>query len=138
LTLAHLRCVLRPDRSPLELNRLINRARVPSAEETPPQFEYHAERLVAAVVAQTFSYMVKSATQYGYITTGEAFVFLNIKLEDDAKTVYYHLAEPNADVNAQKGVCRGTEDYLHRAKSWPSVFWRLDRLKEVWNGESVS
>ncbi|KAL9591234.1 MAG: hypothetical protein Q9179_007928 [Wetmoreana sp. 5 TL-2023] len=59
LTLAHFRCILCPNRSPLELNRVINQARVPSPEEPPVQFENHAERLVAAVVAQTFSYIVK-------------------------------------------------------------------------------
>ncbi|KAL8696292.1 MAG: hypothetical protein Q9201_007731 [Fulgogasparrea decipioides] len=60
LTLAHFRCILCPNRSPLELNRVINQARVPSPEEPPVQFENHAERLVAAVVAQTFSYIVKT------------------------------------------------------------------------------
>ena len=65
-------------------------------------------------MTQTFSYMVRSGTQYGYITTGEAFVFLHSKLEDNVKIAYYHLAEPNRDVNAQNGDFTSTEDYLHR------------------------
>ena len=59
LTLAHLRHVLRPDRSPLELDRIINRVSVPSPQDPDAHFTYHAERLVAAVVTQAFSYMVR-------------------------------------------------------------------------------
>ena len=113
LTLAHLRHILRPDCSPMELNKIINGVSVPSPQDTMAHFEYRAERLVAAVVTQTFSYMVGCGTQYGYITTGEAFVFLHIKLEDPT-TVYYHLAEPNEDVIAQNEAFSNTEDYLHR------------------------
>ncbi|MCJ1407398.1 hypothetical protein MMC19_001469 [Ptychographa xylographoides] len=114
LTLAHLRHVLRPDRRPLELAEVIDRVKVPPPTDLVACFENHAEHLVAAVVTQAFSYMVKSGTQYGYITTGEAFVFLHIKLDNDAKTVYCHLAEPNADVNAQKEAYPNTDDHLHR------------------------
>lgn len=57
------------------------------------------ERLV---IAQTFHYMVHCGTQYGYITIGEAFVFLYIKPEDNVRTVYYRLAKPYEDVNAQE------------------------------------
>ena len=113
LTLAHLRHVLRPDRSPLELDGIINGVSVPSPQDPEAHFAYHAERLVAAVVTQAFSYMVVCGTQYGYVTTGEAFVFLHIKLEDPT-TVYYHLAEPNEDVNAQIEAFPNREDYLHR------------------------
>jgi hypothetical protein len=35
-------------------------------------------RLIAAVVTQIFSYMMDSGVRYGYICTGEAFVFLHI------------------------------------------------------------
>ncbi|KAG0154822.1 hypothetical protein PDIDSM_392 [Penicillium digitatum] len=45
-------------------------------------FEFHATYLVAAVVTQIFSYMIDIGVQYGYICTGEAFVFLYIP-EDD-------------------------------------------------------
>jgi hypothetical protein len=45
-------------------------------------FEFYATRLVAAVVTQIFSYMVDSGVRYGYICTGEAFVFLYIPKDD--------------------------------------------------------
>lgn len=71
LTLAHLRLVLNPDHPPLELDSIINAMSVPSHEDEVAHFKYHAERLVAAVVTQTFSYMVRCGTQSGYIATGE-------------------------------------------------------------------
>ncbi|KAJ5275771.1 hypothetical protein N7524_001924 [Penicillium chrysogenum] len=61
-------------------------------------FEYHSTRLVAAVVTQIFSYMIDSGLQYGYICTGEAFVFLRIP--EDPTVVQYYLCVPNQDVQA--------------------------------------
>ncbi|PYI06187.1 metalloprotease m41 ftsh [Aspergillus sclerotiicarbonarius CBS 121057] len=62
-------------------------------------FEFHATRLVAAVVTQIFSYMIDSGVRYGYICTGEAFVFLHIP-EDDPTITQYFLCIPNQDVQA--------------------------------------
>ncbi len=131
LTCAHLRHVLHPGSPPLELDKVINRVRVPSSKETDAYFEYHAERLVAAVITQTFSYMVDCGTQFGYITTGEAFVFLHFRLEENAKTVYYHLAEPNADVNAQKKDFPDTKDYLNRTAISQVLAFSLLALQSV-------
>ena len=131
LTLAHLHHVLRPDRPPLELDKVVNGVWVPAPQDTVAHFEYHAERLVAAVVTQTFSYMVGCGTRYGYITTGEAFIFLHIKLEDNAKIVYYHLAEPNADVNAQKKDFPSTEDYLHRTAISQVLAFSVQALRSI-------
>ncbi|KAJ9488434.1 hypothetical protein VN97_g4848 [Penicillium thymicola] len=61
-------------------------------------FEYHATRLVAAVVTQIFSYMIDCGLQYGYVCTGEAFVFLHIP--EDPTVVQYYLCVPNQDVQA--------------------------------------
>ncbi|KAK8115619.1 hypothetical protein PG984_012121 [Apiospora sp. TS-2023a] len=52
--------------------------------------------LAAAVVTQLFSYMIGKGVQYGYVCTGEVFVFLFIP--QDPTTVYYHVAVPNLDV----------------------------------------
>ncbi|RYC55292.1 hypothetical protein CHU98_g10916 [Xylaria longipes] len=49
-----------------------------------------------AVVTQLFSYMVGKEIQYGYIYTGEAFVFLHIP--NDPSTVYYSIFRPNTDL----------------------------------------
>ena len=60
-------------------------------------FEFYATRLVAAVVTQMFSYMIDSGVRYGYICTGEAFVFLYIS-KNDPTIVQYFLCIPNQDV----------------------------------------
>ncbi|EAQ89477.1 hypothetical protein CHGG_06096 [Chaetomium globosum CBS 148.51] len=52
--------------------------------------------LATAVVTQLFSYMVGKRIQYGYVCTGQAFVFLHIA--DDPTTVYYYVCVPNQDV----------------------------------------
>jgi hypothetical protein len=62
-------------------------------------FEFYTTRLVAAVITQIFSYMIDSEIRYGYICTGEAFVFLHIP-KDDPTVVQYFLCIPNQDVQA--------------------------------------
>jgi len=84
----------------MELDKIINGVSVPSPQDTMAHFEYRAERLVAAVVTQTFSYMVENGLSYSYVTTGEAFVFLHVRL-DDPTILYYHVAEPNGDVETR-------------------------------------
>ncbi|KAF6821137.1 hypothetical protein CPLU01_12564 [Colletotrichum plurivorum] len=59
-------------------------------------FAFASKALTAAVVTQLFSYMIGKGIQYGYVCTGETFVFLHIP--DDPTTVYYHVCVPNLDV----------------------------------------
>ncbi|KAE9565880.1 hypothetical protein CGMCC3_g17941 [Colletotrichum fructicola] len=59
-------------------------------------FAFASKVLTAAVVTQLYSYMIGKGIQYGYVCTGEAFVFLHIP--DDPATVYYHVCIPNLDV----------------------------------------
>ncbi|KIV98287.1 uncharacterized protein PV09_09867, partial [Verruconis gallopava] len=49
-----------------------------------------ANKIAAMILTQIFHYMVEKRLPYSYISTGEAFVFLQIK-EDEEKTVYYHV-----------------------------------------------
>lgn len=129
VTRAHLRHVLLTDRAPLVLESVINRVDLPPSSDTEKCFEYHAERLVSAVISQTFSYMVRCGTQYGYVSTGEAFVFLYIRPEENAKTVYYHLAEPNADVEAQRHDFPDTENYRNRTAISQVLAFTLHAVK---------
>jgi hypothetical protein len=55
-------------------------------------------RLVAAIITQGFSYMVKARVEYGEIYTSEATIFLCIP--DDPSTVYYSLSVPKGNVRA--------------------------------------
>ena len=59
-------------------------------------FALAAKALATAVVTQLFSYMVGKGIQYGYVCTGQAFVFLHIP--DDPAMVYYYVCVPNQDV----------------------------------------
>ncbi|KAI0423988.1 hypothetical protein F5Y09DRAFT_336142 [Xylaria sp. FL1042] len=58
-------------------------------------FDFASKWLVAAVVTQLFSYMVDKGIQYGYVCTGETFVFLHIP--QDPSLVYYSVCVPNLD-----------------------------------------
>ncbi|KAL5884475.1 hypothetical protein ACKVWC_003441 [Pyricularia oryzae] len=59
-------------------------------------FVLASKALAAAVVTQLFSYMIGKGIQYGYVCTGQTFVFLHIP--DDPATVLYHVCVPNLDV----------------------------------------
>jgi len=61
----------------------------------------HFRRLVAAAITQAFSYMVRAGLEYGYVCTGEAFIFLRVP--DDPRTVYYFLSVPKGDVGETTG-----------------------------------
>lgn len=94
-TLPHLRLGLRPMSI---YNDVVHRATKPTKEDPEALFQYHADRLVAAVVTQTFHYMIEAGFEYTYITTGETIVFLKIGWTDPI-TLYYHLTEPGPEVD---------------------------------------
>lgn len=90
---------------PLDFDYLLSTPTMPPQKEegedpavTEARLQYTAEQLVAAVVTQTFDYMIRSGLEYSYITTGEAFVFLHVR-EDDPSTAYYHLTMPGEDID---------------------------------------
>ena len=56
---------------------------------------YWCRFVMAAVITQLFSYMATKGTRYGYISTGEAYVFLRIG--DDPSNVYYSVHIPVRD-----------------------------------------
>jgi hypothetical protein len=92
-------------------------------------FEFYATCLVAAVVTQIFSYMTDSGVQYGYICTGEAFVFLHIP-ENDPTAVQYFLCIPNQDVqvNDEWGLHRTAIGQVLAFTAWeikPETRWHF-------------
>ena len=85
------------------LKEVVDRATIPVKNEDPDaHFQYQADRLVAAAVTQTFSYMIVNGLEYGYLGTGEAYVFLRVK-ENNPETVYYRLCIPKAEVGEETG-----------------------------------
>lgn len=95
LTLPHLRLGLRE----MDVkNEVVDCHTLPDKEDADAVFQYHSDRLSAAVVTQVYTYMIENGLEYSYITTGEAFVFLRVPL-DEPKTVLYHLADPKAEAS---------------------------------------
>ncbi|KAI6083328.1 hypothetical protein F4821DRAFT_280999 [Hypoxylon rubiginosum] len=58
--------------------------------------KFASKGLAVTVVTQLYSYMIGKGVQYGYICTGEVFVFLFIP--EDSTLVFYYVSEPNVDV----------------------------------------
>ncbi|CDM36994.1 hypothetical protein DTO006G1_1951 [Penicillium roqueforti] len=98
LTLAHIKAGL----SDIELDDVLCYQEVEKPEDT-------CRRVVAAVITQAFSYMIKAGLEYGYVCTGEAFIFLRVP-HDDPSTVYYYLSLPKEDVGDTTGWTGNTGD----------------------------
>jgi hypothetical protein len=75
LTVQHLRIGLRPMNIYKEV---INRKTILISVDPDALFRYHAERLTASAITQTYHYMIESGLEYGNLTIGEATVFLKI------------------------------------------------------------
>jgi hypothetical protein len=102
--------LLRADNGSMNIPEdVINRITIPTDPEE--KFMYHSERLTAAALTQTYGYMIENGLEYSKLTTGEADVFFQVK-EDEPHTLYYHLAEPKIEAEAQSEVdillCRTT------------------------------
>ncbi|KAL5592875.1 hypothetical protein FOBRF1_013183 [Fusarium oxysporum] len=59
------------------------------------------EETVAKALAQTFHYMIRLGSSYGYLTAGKSLIFLHIG--DDPTALYYHMAQPESDAEREDG-----------------------------------
>ncbi|KAM3419587.1 hypothetical protein BST61_g2926 [Cercospora zeina] len=75
-------------------------------DQEEEDFTSICRRLLAAVVTQLFSYMIDKCVQYGYICTGEAFIFLHIP--ENPTIIYYSINIPKKDYEVD------TENRLER------------------------
>jgi len=66
-------------------------------DKNEDSFAFRCKNLMAAVVTQLFSYMIDKEVQYGYICTGEAFIFGHIP--DDPLSLHYSVNIPGKDYN---------------------------------------
>ncbi|OAA39336.1 Protein kinase-like domain protein [Beauveria brongniartii RCEF 3172] len=111
LTAPHLRVGLRD----MDIYKeVVNRKTIPTAADPDALFRYHAERLTASAITQTYHYMIESGLEYGLLTTGEAIVFLKVDWGDPT-TLYYHLAEPAHEVMPHPThfhICTAVGQYL--------------------------
>ncbi|KAF2462948.1 uncharacterized protein BDR25DRAFT_338082 [Lindgomyces ingoldianus] len=92
-------------------------------------------RLVAAVITQAFSYMVRIGVEFGCVCTGEAFVFLRVP--DDPRTVYYFLSVPKGDVGATTGWTPDLDSVnrLHLTAVGQMLAFTLQALKTPQRGQ---
>ncbi|CZR37681.1 uncharacterized protein FPRO_07128 [Fusarium proliferatum ET1] len=111
LTVQHLRIGLRP----MDIYKeVVNRKTIPTSVDPDALFRYHAERLTASAITQTYHYMIESGLEYGNLTIGEAIVFLKIDWSEP-ETLLYHLAEPKHEVSAHPDsfhICTAVGQYL--------------------------
>jgi len=96
-------------------------------ETEGPQDQFR--RLVAAAITQAFSYMVQAGVEYGYVCTGEAFIFLRVP--EDPKMVYYFLSVPKGDVGETTGWAPDSdgENRLHLTAVGQVLAFTLQALK---------
>ncbi|KAG5296012.1 hypothetical protein I7I50_08965 [Histoplasma capsulatum G186AR] len=78
----------------------MNQPKPPTNQESD-DVEFCCRRLVAAVITQSFSYMVHKGVRYGYVCTGEAFIFVHIP--DDPSSLQCALCIPSLNVKATDG-----------------------------------
>ncbi|KAI4120261.1 MAG: hypothetical protein LQ338_007145 [Usnochroma carphineum] len=94
--------ILRTGLQEMDLSKdVINRTTIPGDKDGAGLFKYHAERITAAVLTQTYQYMIETGCEYSCVSTGEAIVFLWVpaNLPSD---LHYHLAEPGLEVGEGK------------------------------------
>lgn len=91
LSLAHIKAGLRD----MDLDDIVRL----QDDEAP---EVACRRVVAAVITQVYSYMITGNIPFGYVCTGEAYIYIRVK-RDDPKTAYYFLSVPKEDVGESTG-----------------------------------
>ncbi|KAJ9412724.1 hypothetical protein QL093DRAFT_2123734 [Fusarium oxysporum] len=83
LTAPHLRLGLRA----MDIHKeVVNRRTIPTSVDPDARFQYHAEKLTASAITQTYHYMIDSSLEYGLLTTDEAIMFLKVDW-DEPETV---------------------------------------------------
>ncbi|KAL9013709.1 MAG: hypothetical protein Q9173_001610 [Seirophora scorigena] len=85
----------------------------PASSSSKESFQRAADKFVAMIVTQTFSYMAESGISHGCIITGEIMIFLRI-LKEDPRTVYFYHADPVAEVADER---RLSQSFPHHCTS---------------------
>lgn len=97
LSVENLRVGLRPMNPWTEV---ATRETIPS--EPAEHLKYNAELLTCCAVAQEFHVMIQEGLEYSYVTNGLSLVLLRVP-HDEPGTLYYHLCEPNMEINEADG-----------------------------------
>ncbi|KAF4467278.1 kinase-like domain [Fusarium albosuccineum] len=95
LSVENLRAGLRP----MELwKELVQNDTIPT--DPTEKLQYNAERLTNSAVVQVYDVMIKEGCAYSTLTNGLARVLLHVP-HDDPATLYYHLCEPNREIDGE-------------------------------------
>lgn len=68
--------------------------------QEPEKLRYNAARLTGLALVQEFHVMIQEGLEYSYLMNGLAVVLLRVPYNDPT-TLYYHLCEPNMEVNPE-------------------------------------
>ncbi|KAL4749043.1 hypothetical protein BDW72DRAFT_205080 [Aspergillus terricola var. indicus] len=68
--------------------------------EGPEKLRYNAARLTGSAVVKEYHVMIEEGLEYSYLTNGLALVLLRVDY-DEPGTLYYHLCEPNMEINRE-------------------------------------
>ncbi|OAA62573.1 Protein kinase-like domain protein [Niveomyces insectorum RCEF 264] len=145
------------------VDEVVNKPTIPTAAAgDPARFQHYAELLSTAAVTQTYHYMLEAGLAYGYLTNGDAIVFLKIDWATDPTVLFYHLAQPAREVVVDEdpaysnAVCqvlvftvlalqarqRGNDERVaatRRCATWEVDFgWILDRITEAEEKEKAA
>ncbi|SCO54113.1 uncharacterized protein FFNC_15340 [Fusarium fujikuroi] len=90
---------LRAGLRPMELwEELVQDNTIPM--DQTKKLQYNAEQLVSSAVVQAYHVMIKEGCAYSTLTNGLARVLLHVPYDDPA-TLYYHLCEPNREIDCE-------------------------------------
>ncbi|KAK9233862.1 hypothetical protein V1525DRAFT_115382 [Lipomyces kononenkoae] len=83
---------------------------------------------IAMALTQVFDYMVDRGVAYGYVTAGQALVFLHIK-QRDLRTLYYHLSVPDEEADDENGGFRVSYTAVAQLASFCLLTLRSEALQ---------
>ncbi|KAK2469699.1 hypothetical protein H9L39_18514 [Fusarium oxysporum f. sp. albedinis] len=135
LTAPHLRLGLRA----MDIHKeVVNRRTIPTSVDPDARFQYHAEKLTASAITQTYHYMIDSSLEYGLLTTDEAIMILKVDW-DEPETVLSRSRAWSGGVGTSK-----QPPYMHGRRSISRVHpygsrfawrttgnWQEERLKAM-------
>ncbi|KAL8627629.1 hypothetical protein Q9189_006686 [Teloschistes chrysophthalmus] len=116
---------------------VVNKETIPTDTKSKEFFVHHAEKTVAAVVAQTYRYMLESGCKYGCLITGECIVFLRL-LEEDSTTLYYHLSEPMEQVRDKDGTFLHMRTAIAQMISLIHMAGQSENRSPVWCSNAIA
>ncbi|KKK15428.1 hypothetical protein AOCH_007772 [Aspergillus ochraceoroseus] len=96
----------------------------------PEKSRYNAARLAGSAIVQEYHVMIQEGLEYSYLTTGLGIVFLRVP--DDCRTLYYHLCEPNVDVDSSVGGGQGPRTAIERVLCLCLMSFRSARRDQTW------